>query len=248
VLSANLKNAKIFILVVDDEPEVRAVLREALEEEGYLVVEAGGKAEALSAFAAHPINLITLDLRLAHENGLDLAREFRAKRNVPVIMITGKDDALDRIVGLELGADDYITKPFHVREVLLRVRNALKRYDLHAADQTSAETPAGRVFAFDHCRLNSLTRELKTTQGDVIDLTDYEFRLLSLFVSNPGRVFSRAELSLSLSGHDWSPLDRTIDGHVARLRRKIEATEDEPRMIKSVRNVGYVFAGDVVVQ
>ncbi len=227
ILGANLKNATISILVVDDEAEIRSVLRAALEEEGYFVVEAGSKAEAVSAFAAHPISLITLDLRLAHENGLDLAREFRAKRNVPVIMITGKDDALDRIVGLELGADDYITKPFHVREVLLRVRNALKRYDLPAADNTSADASAGRVFAFDNCRLNALTRELKTIQGDPIDLTDYEFRLLSLLVANPGRVLSRAELSLALNGHEWSPLDRTIDGHVARLRRKIEAHEDE---------------------
>jgi DNA-binding response OmpR family regulator len=238
---------KVSILIIDDEPEVRLVLRHALESEGYLIEEASNKTDALQLFDDQKFDLITLDLRLGNENGLDLAREFRAKRNVPVIMITGKDAPPDRISGLEHGADDYIVKPFHVREVLLRIRNVLRRYEKSPSESDiSLEShTTARRFAFDDHLLDARTRELKNDRGAQIDLTDLEFRLLTLLLANSGRVLSRREISLALNGRDWSPMDRTIDGHIARLRRKIEGDGDEPRMIKSVRNVGYVFAAEV---
>ncbi len=171
---------------------------------------------------------------------------MRAIHNVPLVMITGKDSQIDRIAGLEHGADDYIVKPFNLRETMLRIQCVLRRYEAPLAPSGGAErTSAPRIHAFDHCVLDLVKREVRSSDGDLIDLTETEFRLLALFVENPARVFSRDEIARHIQGHDWSPLDRTVDGHVARLRRKLEGATDEPRMIKSVRGVGYVFASDV---
>ena len=237
------------VLVVDDDPEVRGVLRHALQMEQFAVLEASNRQDALNAFAETQIDLVTLDLRLGHSDGLQLAREMRGIRNAPLVMITGKDSQFDRIVGLEHGADDYIVKPFNLRETMLRIRNVLRRY---AAPLVSSEdvgrATGARIRLFDHCVLDLVKRELRRIDGDLIDLTDAEYRLLVLFVENPTRVLSRDEIARSVLGRDWSPLDRTLDGHVARLRRKLEEPADEPRIIKSVRGVGYVFASDVSVR
>ena len=234
------------VLVVDDEPEVRTVLRAALEARGFSILEAATKEEALKAFDEQRPDLVTLDLKLGHFDGLQLAREMRAVRNAPLIMITGKDSQIDRIVGLEHGADDYIVKPFNLRETMLRIQNVLKRY---AAPLVTAEDvgqpSAPLILGFDHCVLDLVKRELRSIDGALIDLTEAEFRLLALFVQNPARVLSRDEIAPVVQGREWSPLDRTVDGHVARLRRKLEGPTDEPRVIKSVRGVGYVFASDV---
>jgi len=229
------------VLVVDDEPEVRRVLRRALEKEGYSILEASNGQEALEVFRETQVDLVTLDLKLGHSDGLQLAREIRTIRNVPLVMITGQDSQFDRIVGLEHGADDYIVKPFNLRETMLRIQGVLRRYE--APIEGGASGLGAR--AFDHCVLDLVKRELRSSDGDSIDLTDAEFRLLALFVENPARVLSRNELARTVQGHEWSPLDRTLDGHVARLRRKLEGPTDEPRIIKSVRGVGYVFASDV---
>ena len=237
------------VLVVDDEPRVRTVLRRALETEGFSILEASSREEAIELFGETPVDLVTLDLKLGHSDGLQLAREMRAIRNTPLVMITGKDNQIDRIVGLEHGADDYIVKPFNVRETMLRVHNVLKRYETPLGPSDNGDRASGwRVRAFNHCVLDLVKRELQTIDGDLIDLTDAEFRLLALFVENPARVLSRDELARTVQGRDWSPLDRTVDGHVARLRRKLEGSTDEPRLIKSVRGVGYVFAGEVSVR
>ena len=232
------------VLVVDDAPEVRRVLRRALEAEGYSTLEASNEQEALEVFRETQVDLVTLDLKLGHSDGLQLAREIRTIRNVPLVMITGKDSQFDRIVGLEHGADDYIVKPFNLRETMLRIQGVLRRYEAPLApSEGGASGLCAR--AFDHCVLDLVKRELRSSEGDLIDLTDAEFRLLALFVENPARVLSRDELARAVQGHEWSPLDRTLDGHVARLRRKLEGATDEPRIIKSVRGVGYVFAVDV---
>jgi DNA-binding response OmpR family regulator len=232
------------ILVIDDEPEVRRILRRALETEGFSVVEASHGHEALAALRETQIDLVTLDLKLDGFDGLELAKEIRSIRNAPLIMITGKDSQIDRIVGLEHGADDYIVKPFNLRETMLRVQRVLRRYEAPlAASEGDASGP--RMHAFDHCVLDLAKRELRSGQDALIDLTDTEFRLLALFVENSARVLSRDELARVVQGRDWSPLDRTLDGHVARLRRKLEDATDEPRIIKTVRGVGYVFASDV---
>jgi two-component system, OmpR family, response regulator len=232
------------ILVVDDDPDVRLVLRQGLEVEGFAVSEASDKASTLARLQTDPITLITLDLRLGGQNGLEFAREIRAVRNVPIIMITGCDSPLDRVIGLEQGADDYITKPFHIREVIIRVKRALSVYG--ALDSPLACAGQPRVHAFHGLRFDALKRELRSASGPPIELTETELRLLELFLTHPGRVLSRDEITKLLRGHDWSPLDRMIDGHVSRLRRKVESPDaEQPRLIRSVRGVGYVFAGGV---
>jgi len=236
------------ILVVEDEPELREVLRRGLEAEGFIVVEAANKATLFRRLNSYPIKLITLDLGLGQQDGLELALEIRAAHNVPIVMITGRDAPLDRVAGLEHGADDYITKPFHIREVSIRVRSVLARYgilDGGSMPSRLLQTEPIQKYAFESGILDVHKRELKTTDGTFIDLTETEFRVLELFLKHPGRVLSRDEIMQMLKGQDWDPLDRVIDGHVARLRRKLEASNEELRMIKSVRGVGYVFTGDV---
>ena len=236
--------APVHILVVDDEPEVRRVLRQGLEAEGFAVVEARDKVACVHCLETDPIKLITLDLKLDQQDGLGLAREIRASHNVPIIMITGCDAPLDRVAGLEHGADDYITKPFHIREVVIRVRRVLAIYGL--LDEAPLKNNEPQFLSFDGLLFDIRKREVRTTGGAFIELTETELRLLELFVKYPGRVLSRDEISQMLRGHDWSPLDRMIDGHVSRLRRKVDFLgEEEPRLIKSVRGVGYVFTGEV---
>ena len=234
----------IYIAVVDDEGEVRHVLRQGLEAEGFAVVEAGDKDACLLCLETYPIKLITLDLKLDHQEGLGLAREIRASCNVPIIMITGCDTPLDRVAGLEQGADDYITKPFHIKEVVIRVRRVLATYGVLDAMPPKVSDPP--CYAFDALLFDARKQELRSTSGAVIELTETELRLLELFLIHPGRVLSRDEISQMLRGHEWSPLDRLIDGHVSRLRRKIDSPgKEEPSLIKSIRGVGYVFAAEV---
>jgi len=234
------------ILIVDDEPEVRALLRTGLEAEGFTVLEAGNGAEAEAHLAGQPISLLTLDLKLGGEDGLKLARDLRAKRNTPIIMITGKGDPIDRVVGLELGADDYIAKPFLMREVIARVRAVLRRYQTTDTVASSEAAPSeGPRYAFDGWIMDTRRREVRTPEGAACDLTTAEFNLLAILVQRPGRVLSRDELMDQLKGHDWTPMDRSIDGLVARLRKKIEPENERPHLVKTVRGVGYVFAGNV---
>ncbi len=162
-------------------------------------------------------------------------------------MITGKGDTIDRVVGLELGADDYITKPFHVREVLARVRAVLRRYESSAATQPppSGGASDSERFAFDGWTLDIARRELKSDTGDMLALTTAEFNMLDMFLRRPSRVLSRDNIMDLLKGHEWSPLDRSINSLVVRLRRKIEPAPEAPRLIKTVRGVGYVFAAEV---
>jgi two-component system phosphate regulon response regulator OmpR len=225
------------ILVVDDEPEVRAALRAALEAEGWRVREAGDTRTMIEAVEAGGIDLVTLDLGLGADGGLACARELRSKRNLPVVVVTGRGDPYDRARGLEAGADDYVVKPFDVREVAIRVRRVLERYEVTTSPNNRLE--------FDHstCDLRNGTVEHKDGRNE--QLTDIERKLLALFVTRPERVLSRDDINQALHGRDWSPYDRTIDGHVARLRRKIEPSRETPTLIKSVRGVGYVFNGEV---
>ena len=233
------------ILIVDDEAEVRRLLGSGFKAEGYSVSEAADGASLLAALDKKPVDLITLDVRLGGEDGFNLAREVRAKTNVPIIMISGKGDMIDRIVGLELGADDYIAKPFHMREVLARVRAVLRRYDNQAPEaERPPEGGKSRGFEFDGWRLDAGRRSLTNPEGENCELTTAEFNLLLLLLERPGRVLSRDELMDLLKGHDWTPLDRSIDGLVARLRKKIERGE-VPQLLKTVRGVGYVFAAQV---
>ena len=235
----------VHILVVDDEQEARTLLRRYLELEGYEISEAANGAELRSLIETTRFDLITLDLHLGTDDGLALAREIRGKRNIPIIMITGKGDPVDRVVGLELGADDYIAKPVHLREVLARVRAVLRRYQPMAEPQSENAESQGSRLAFEDWILDVKARALIGAGGQTQPLTTAEFELLKLLITMSQRVLSRDEIMQKLKGHDWSPGDRTIDTIVKRLRRKIEPNVDIPRHIKSVRNVGYVFATEV---
>jgi two-component system OmpR family response regulator len=238
-----MTSANVQILVVDDDAEVRLLLRKCLEREGFKVTEAWDGAQMRSAVAQLPINLITLDLTLGGEDGLDLAREIRASHNIPIIMITGKGDTIDRVVGLELGADDYIAKPFQLREVLARIRAVLRRYD--AGEATLAQAaPVHERYGFEELVLDITGRELTRSGGTCPELTTAEFNLLEIFVKRPHRVLSRDNIMDLLKGHEWSPIDRSIDALVGRLRKKIEADPEHPRLIKTVRGIGYAFTAD----
>ncbi|MGA7323714.1 MAG: response regulator [Rhodomicrobium sp.] len=233
------------ILIVDDDPEVRATLRAVLEPEGFSVTEAGTGTEMFAAINQALPDLITLDLSLGGEDGLKLAREVRSRSNVPIVMITAKGDTIDRVVGLEVGADDYIAKPFHLREVLARIRAVLRRYAHEPQPAPQPGEEPGERYEFESWVLDIAHRELTAPSGELCDLTTAEFELLAILVKRPGRVLSRDNIMDLLKGQDWSPLDRTIDGLIARLRRKIEPHNERPRLIKTVRSVGYAFGIEV---
>jgi len=240
-----MPGAEQTILIVDDEPEVRTLLRTGLEGEGFSILEAADGRQAMALIERVPIGLVTLDLKLGGEDGLKLARELRGTRNIPIIMITGKGDAIDRVVGLELGADDYIPKPFLMREVIARVRAVLRRYNANAGVATSPAPSEGQRYTFDGWAVDLSRREVRDPSGELRDLTTAEFNLLTLFLQKPGRVLSRDEIMDLLKGHDWTPMDRSIDALVARLRKKLEPDSERPILVKTVRGVGYVFAGTV---
>ena len=244
------------ILVVEDDARVSALLRNVLEEEGFAVREAASRAEVLNIIATVRIDLITLDIHLGADNGLEVARDIRRYSRVPIVMVTGKDDVSDRVVGLELGADDYITKPFHIREVVARVRSVLRRagqahpeQDMTAAqaEMSRLEVPGSRRFAFDGMTATPDRLELLDRAGSECALTTGDYRLLTIFLERPKRVLSRDQLMDLIGGQSWSPLDRTIDNQVARLRKKIERNPSRPKLIKTVRGVGYMLACDVEV-
>ena len=230
----------LHILVVDDDPKVRTLLRRCFEGEGFAVSEAKDGRELQAQLERHPVSLITLDLNLGRENGLDLAREIRKERNVPIIMLTGKGDAIDRVVGLELGS----------RRLPCQAVRAARAARACACGAETIEhrderRPSGQRYQFEGWVLDIDRRDLSRTNGEALDLTTSEFNLLEAFVKRPHRVLSRDDIMDLLKGQDWSPLDRSIDNLIARLRKKIEADPDRPRFIKTVRGVGYTFAANV---
>ena len=228
------------ILVVDDDQRIRQMLTRYFEQEGYRVsVAADGPA--MRAQLNDSVNVILLDVVMPGEDGLTLAREIRASSDVGIIMLTGRGDVLDRIIGLEVGADDYIAKPFHLREVLARVKSVLRRRE----PQSMPSGTADEVIRFEGWRLDVVRRQLVSPTGEEVALTSGEFDLLAALARHPGRVFGREALMDLTRGRSWETFDRTIDAQIARLRKKIEADPKKPMLVKSVRNVGYVFTGKV---
>lgn len=231
------------ILVVEDDAKIRALLRNVMEGEGFEVFEAESAAAVAKVLADHSIALVTLDIQLGQDNGLDLARDIRRYSSVPIIMVTGQNDIIDRVVGLEIGADDYIVKPFHVREVIARVRSVLRR---SAQNQPrDKDALAEKRISFDGMTIRADRMELADRNGEDCALTSGDFRLLMVFLEHPNRALSRDQLMDFTGGIERNPLDRTIDNQVARLRKKIERNPSEPKLIKTVRGVGYMFAGDI---
>lgn len=230
------------ILIVEDEEVSRAVLSAYLGREGYHITEAADGDEMDAAMARRRFDLVLLDINLPGRDGLSLLRELRARSEMGIILVTAKSDAVDRVVGLELGADDYVVKPYEQRELLARVKNILRRVT-RAARNDDDTLP---VHHFEGWRLDVGRRLLVDPQGRDVPLTTGEFNLLATLVGQPQRVFSRDRLLDAVSSREWSPSDRSIDVLIGRLRKKIERDPRQPRLLVSVRNVGYVFTAEAV--
>jgi DNA-binding response OmpR family regulator len=221
------------VLIVEDEIELAQVLRDYLEKAGFRVQLATSGPAAVSTFRHLPADLVVLDLNLPGLDGLDVARELRRTSQVPIIMATARVEESDRLVGLELGADDYVVKPYSPREVVARVRAVLRR--AQAAPTAPEILRAGDIVV-------DRTRHKVTIREKVVDLTPMEFELLAALVAQPGRVFSRAQLQKATQGDAFEGYERTIDAHVKNLRAKIEPDPRQPRYVLTVFGVGYRFA------
>ncbi|AXV15553.1 DNA-binding response regulator [Neorhizobium sp. SOG26] len=231
------------ILVVDDDGRIRQMLTRYFEGEGYIVSGAANGEEMQAQLAQKNIDIILLDLSLpGGKDGLDLAREIRATSDIPIMMLTGRDDVIDRIIGIEIGADDYIAKPFHLREVHARLKSILRRR--HPIQQKPAPAE-DQIVRFDGWALDLVRRQLRSPAGADVELTTGEFDMLATFVQHAGRVLTRDFLMDATRGRQLEAFDRTIDAQIVRLRRKIEADATQPQLIKAVRGVGYVFTGKV---
>ena len=233
------------ILVVDDQKEICELVEQYLSNEGYRVSVAPDGAAMRRAMAQGPVDLVVLDLMLPGEDGLTLARELREQSTVGIIILTGRGETVDRIIGLEMGADDYLPKPFNLRELLARVKSVLRRASLRAP-KDQANTPRSKA-RFAGWLLDLSTRELVSPDGGEVRLTTGEFDLLAAFVNNANQVLSRDRLLDLARNREAGPFDRTIDVQVGRLRRKLEPDPENPTMIKTVRGTGYIFTPTVEV-
>lgn len=233
------------ILVVDDQKEICEVVQQYLSSEGYRVSVAYDGAGMRRVMAQNAIDLVILDLVLPGEDGLTLARALREESSLGIIILTGRGETVDRIIGLEMGADDYLPKPFHLRELLARVKSVLRRASSRAKDGHPAAARSKASFAGWH--LDLATRELVSPAGGEVRLTTGEFDLLAAFVNNANQVLSRDRLLDLARNREAGPFDRTIDVQVGRLRRKLEPDPQKPTMIKTVRGTGYIFTPTVEV-
>ena len=230
------------ILVVDDHQDIRDLLGRYLSEHGYRVTTARDGREMKVALVGSSVDLVILDIMMPGEDGLTLCRQLREQGAMPVIMLTAMTEQTDRVVGLEMGADDYLTKPFFPRELLARIKAVLRR--------TTALPPqqpvTAEVLSFDRWQLNVSRRELSGDDGVAVPLSTAEFRLLSTFLAHPGHVLSREQLLDLTQGRQADVFDRSIDNQVSRLRRKIEANPSRPVLIKTVWGGGYTLTAEVV--
>ena len=227
------------VLIVEDDREVREAVADYLASHGYDCAQAAdGKAMRAALVEGAP-DLVLLDLRLPGEDGLSLARWLRDNHEVAIIMVTAAGDVVDRVVGLEVGADDYLGKPFDLRELLARVKSVLRRGG--KSEKKPARAGATQRVPIGACQLDLDTHQLIGRKGEEIPLTGMEFDLLRVFAEHPNRVLSRDQLLTLTRNREWEPFDRSIDIRIARLRRKIEADPEKPRTIKTVRGAGYIF-------
>jgi len=230
------------LLVVDDDPEIRRLLREYLERAGYrLSIAAGGK-EMFSALEQAPIDLIILDLMMPGDDGLVLLRKLRAHSNTPVVMLTAMGEETDRILGLEMGADDYISKPFNPRELLARIKSVLRRTS--SVPESLLQNEATEAL-FSGWRLNLQQRHLISPDEVVVPLSGGEFRLLKVFIEHAGRVLSRDQLLEFSQGREAQPFDRSIDVLVGRLRKRLKEDPKNPQIIHTLRGEGYRFVPEI---
>jgi DNA-binding response OmpR family regulator len=226
------------ILIVDDDPGLRETLDDFLSAEGYAIRQSSNVTEARAAIAAAGPDLILLDINMPGGDGLTLAAELRAKTLLPIIILSGKGSMVDKVVGLEVGADDYVAKPFELRELLARVRAVLRRAKL----VTAVPLEGLRQAHFDAFVLTPSRRDLSTASGEHIDLTGAEYNLAALFVDRPNRVLTREAVGEATHKDDWEAFDRSVDTLVSRLRRKLTRHATQPNLIQTVRGEGYVLA------
>lgn len=242
-------NEQFHILVVDDERRVRTMLSRYLADEGFRVSEASDGSSMWHVMERDQVDLVLLDLVMPGEDGLSLARHIRRRSEIPVIMLTGKGELIDRVVGLEAGADDYIPKPFHLREVLARIRTVMRRSHPNAASTAHQEAlrkeAVSDTLAFQGWSLDLLKRELRRPDGELVLLTTGEFDLLRVFAQNPNRVLDRDHVMTLVKGKEWAAFDRAVDTMVLRLRKKVEQDPQNPQLIKTVRGSGYILAAAV---
>ena len=230
------------ILIVDDQQEICDVVQEYLTGEGYRVSTAHDGAGMRRAMAQGHVDLVILDLMLPGEDGLTLARSLRSESGIGIIILTGRGETVDRIIGLEMGADDYLPKPFHLRELLARVKSVLRRVQSRTGEPGQTTRSHAQ---FAGWTLDLSSRELMSPAGEEVRLTTGEFDLLAAFVNNPNQVLSRDRLLDLARNREAGPFDRTIDVQVGRLRRKLEEDPQNPSLIKTVRGSGYIFTPTV---
>ncbi len=234
------------LLVVDDDPRIRNLLTRYFEAEDYAVTCAADGIEMRVHMRQNRFDAVLLDLSLpGGQDGLDLAREIRSQSDIPIMMLTGRDDVVDRIVGLEIGADDYIAKPFHLREVHARLKSILRRRGAAPATKEAPRTEEEEILPFEGWSLNVSRRSLLDPREQEVDLTTGEFDMLVALVRHAGRVLTREQLMDMTRGRALEAFDRAVDAQIVRLRRKIETDPARPQLVKSVRGVGYVFTGRV---
>ena len=229
------------LLLVDDEPTLREPLAEYLTRQGFVVQEAESAAAARTKLAQATPDLVLLDIMMPGEDGLSLCRHLVESRRLPTILLTAKGEAMDRIIGLEIGADDYVTKPFEPRELVARIRSVMRRAERPAAPATDDEL----LYEFEGWQLDPLKHRLTDPDGALVPLSTAEFRMLRAFCDHPRQVLDRDRLLDMGQGREAHLFDRAVDNQISRLRRKIEADSRDPRFIQTVRGGGYRFATDV---
>ena len=238
-------SAQDHVLVVDDDLDIRSLLRDYLEKNGYRVTAVGDGKAMWAAFDEVRPDILVLDVMLPGTDGLTLCRNVRARSGIPIIMLTARGEETDRIVGLEMGADDYLPKPFSPRELLARIKSVLRRA---RTLPDNLQPDAARRIGFAGWTLDIATRNLLSPAGVVVALSGTEFKLLRIFLAHPNRVLNRDQLIDLMLSRDASPFDRSIDVQVSRLRHRLDEDAKEPAIIKTVRNGGYVLAGQVTVE
>ena len=229
------------LLLVDDEPTLREPLAEYLTRQGFVVQEAESAAAARTKLAQATPDLVLLDIMMPGEDGLSLCRHLVESRRLPTILLTAKGEAMDRIIGLEIGADDYVTKPFEPRELVARIRSVLRRAERPAVPATDDEL----LYEFEGWQLDPLKHRLTDPDSALVPLSTAEFRMLRAFCDHPRQVLDRDRLLDMVQGREAHLFDRAVDNQISRLRRKIEADSRDPRFIQTVRGGGYRFATDV---
>lgn len=235
------------ILIVDDEEDMRDIVRTLLELNGFEAIEAASAEEMFDQISKNKLSLIILDIGLPESDGLTAMKELRLNHDIPIVLLTGKGDIIDKVVGLELGADDYITKPFHSHELIARVKTILRRTESASVRGASGITPDQEIFVFNKWQLNVNTQNLKNPNNEEVAITSHEFYILHALIKSAGRSLTREQLLdfLGNGKREYSPYDRSLDVMIAKLRKKLNDNPKQPRFIRTIRQSGYMFIAEL---